>query len=483
MGISTAAGLALGVLRTRLLGEFACCALPRIRRALYAFPMPRLLIVTLVAGLFASLIESCLPTKADVCGPSTCPGCCDPAGACRPGTAADACGARGGACAVCGAAQACLQDVCFGLAPYLDAGPGDAGLDGGAGDGGAADGGVVDSGPPALRVFVTRAVYTGNLAREGDAGSGLEGGDRLCGAAAESALLGGTWRALLSEDGGSPAARITGSGPWAQQRADGVQWPTFANQGQIDGVPATRISTNEIGLDATGYAWTGAGTPADPGVTCNGFTTTAGDGTGGAAGVATPFWLSTNVFGCSQLQHLFCFETSRSPAAALGPPKRVFVTQQKFTGDLNVQAGTADGLSGGDLLCNQAAAAAGLGGTFHAWLSSPAADALDRLPGNGPWYQPQPDAGLLLTFPSRAGLVNGPATGLLYDETGQRLTYSGPWTGTTGKGRVDYDTCLGFTVGSGNAGRIAQLGAVDDQWTFGINLSCTFPTRLICFED
>ena len=35
------------------------------------------------------------------CGPATCAGCCDDAGACQPGTAESQCGAGGGACQAC----------------------------------------------------------------------------------------------------------------------------------------------------------------------------------------------------------------------------------------------------------------------------------------------------------------------------------------------------------------------------------------------
>lgn len=44
------------------------------------------------------------------CSASTCEGCCDATGVCRIGTTNDACGAKGGACAVC--TSACMAGVC-----------------------------------------------------------------------------------------------------------------------------------------------------------------------------------------------------------------------------------------------------------------------------------------------------------------------------------------------------------------------------------
>src|SRR5437870_4261918 len=48
---------------------------------------------------------------------------------------------------------------------------------------------------------------------------------------------------------------------------------------------------------------------------------------------------------------------------------RAFVTKASFTGDLKAQGAGASGLEGGDKLCQTAASAASLPGTFKAWLS------------------------------------------------------------------------------------------------------------------
>src|SRR5262249_27131858 len=58
--------------------------------------------------------------------------------------------------------------------------------------------------PPPRRVFVTSLTYTGNL-------GGLAGADALCQARADAAALGGTYKAWLADDSGSPATRFTHS--------------------------------------------------------------------------------------------------------------------------------------------------------------------------------------------------------------------------------------------------------------------------------
>lgn len=58
------------------------------------------------------------------CNASTCEGCCDATGVCRLGTATDACGAKGGACAVC--TTSCMTGACT-ASMMMDAGTPDAG--------------------------------------------------------------------------------------------------------------------------------------------------------------------------------------------------------------------------------------------------------------------------------------------------------------------------------------------------------------------
>ena len=58
------------------------------------------------------------------CNTSTCEGCCDATGVCRLGTAAEACGSKGGTCAVC--TSGCMSGACA-VSMMMDAGTVDAG--------------------------------------------------------------------------------------------------------------------------------------------------------------------------------------------------------------------------------------------------------------------------------------------------------------------------------------------------------------------
>ena len=62
-----------------------------------------------------------------------------------------------------------------------------------------------------------------------------------------------------------------------------------------------------------------------------------------------------------------------------GPHPHAFLTSTSYTGDLATQGGGTSGLDGGDKLCGQVAAAAGVTGTFKAWLSDASTNAIDRL--------------------------------------------------------------------------------------------------------
>src|SRR4051794_29892575 len=69
-------------------------------------------------------------------------------------------------------------------------------------------------GATALRVFITRTGYTGDLKGQSGATSGTSGADSLCYAAASAAGLGGEWRAWVSERYEDAIDRIVDEGPW-----------------------------------------------------------------------------------------------------------------------------------------------------------------------------------------------------------------------------------------------------------------------------
>lgn len=181
-----------------------------------------------------------------------------------------------------------------------------------------------------------------------------------------------------------------------------------------------------------------------------------------------------------------CLETSCPDGV-----KRVFVTSQSFNGDLAVAGGTGDdGLAGGDALCTLVAEAAGIGGTWRAWLSADGVDAIDRIADVAPWHTTGP--GCAQVFPSRAAItVYGPEVAIEHDERGRPVNDS-TWTGTDENGRSDTLDCEGWTMSVawiGNfrmeEGLIGVPGATvgSSQWTSSVSHPCDFENALYCFEQ
>jgi len=173
---------------------------------------------------------------------------------------------------------------------------------------------------------------------------------------------------------------------------------------------------------------------------------------------------------------------------------RVFVTSTRHTGDLQ-SAGIglpgcgggacADGLVGGDAICNQRATEAKLGGSWVAWLSTSTSAAEKRLPpGSGPFLLAP--SGLRIVASDKGALLNSTEQGLLAtiskDEFGNPVT-PGVWTGTNAGGSLGSSACLDWTSSSGTdwglAGDAAEAGS---SWTSAGTAVCNVPLRLYCFE-
>lgn len=163
--------------------------------------------------------------------------------------------------------------------------------------------------------------------------------------------------------------------------------------------------------------------------------------------------------------------------------KRVFVTNATYDGDLAAAGGKTNGLEGGDALCNTAATAAALGGTWKAWLSDGTTRALDRITGNGPWKKL--DSGRTVVFNNKANLSTLPMARIDFNENGVSVLSAGTsepvWTGTVTGGAAAANTCTGWTEG------VTALGSYGDasdtnQWTGWTSGGCSNPHRLYCFE-
>ncbi len=143
--------------------------------------------------------------------------------------------------------------------------------------------------------------------------------------------------------------------------------------------------------------------------------------------------------------------------------------------------GDIGGLAGADVICNSAATAAGLPGTYVAWLSTSTVDAIDRLGTASGWlrtdYRPlaQNVADLLasdLRYP------------LNIDENGVRVSDAGivP-TATEANGTLSgTETCADWT--DSTASRRPIGGSMDsggERWTRGFLMNCDMVVRIYCF--
>lgn len=150
------------------------------------------------------------------------------------------------------------------------------------------------------------------------------------------------------------------------------------------------------------------------------------------------------------------------------PPNVAFVTSTTTTGDMG-------GLAGADQLCAERALAAGLPGTFIAWLSSSAEDAIDRLAGAGGWLRTDGKP-----------FANDPRGPIYYplrlDEFGNDLWTGSALTGTNASGTVSPgQTCQDWTAPAGSAATGAFHTTTVSWTTYYGGDTCVYPTHIYCF--
>lgn len=174
--------------------------------------------------------------------------------------------------------------------------------------------------------------------------------------------------------------------------------------------------------------------------------------------------------------------TSHADGGDGGVGLRVFETATTYPADLKTAGGGASGLHGADRLCQLAAAAANLGGTWKAWLSDATVDAIDRISGAGPWHLVGTGE---VVFNNRLNLTTSPAVAIDHTEHGTLLYGQGVWTGTESGGRKTGSTpsCSNWTSSSVSGGGLSGWATSISTWTsWGIS-ECYEGHRLYCFEQ
>lgn len=180
-----------------------------------------------------------------------------------------------------------------------------------------------------------------------------------------------------------------------------------------------------------------------------------------------------------------------TPSPTPDDPVRVFVSSQTYNGNLQVAAGGPEGGLAGDAICQSLADAAGLGGTWVAWLSDDDFDAATRLQaagGHGPWFL-GPDTGSgPQVFANREATSGAPAVPIDVTEQGNTVGSGLVWTGTKAGGAAAAPNCGNWTDDTTDLavhdvyGRSGALARSDDAWTDAIDSSCLEGHHLYCLE-
>lgn len=365
--------------------------------------------------------------------------------------------------------------------------------------GGGGDNGDNGNTPLPHYAFVTAASGSGNMSAWIDANgqTGLAAADNVCNARAAAAGLPGTYVAWLSDANDDAYCRVHGltgkkgacvpsnpttpAGPW--MRTDGTPFGADIDEMLDNDVVYTPARFDETGSEVSAwYYWTGTLKDGTAGNTCLDWTdnTVVNNATKGFTTMTFYGWTELATYTCDRYLRLLCMEAGPGPALSSGftTGKRVFMTSTTTNPAMG-------GLAGGDSFCQDSADNAGLGGTYKAWLSDSATNAIDRLAGNGPWVRLDG----IKVADNKADLIDGNIFAPInLDENSAYHIDTIVWTGTLMDGTVSMatstiaNTCSDWTAASGLA-MFGYSGRSNNDWT-DVNLAtCGSSHPVYCFED
>ena len=311
------------------------------------------------------------------------------------------------------------------------------------------------------RTFVTATGRDGNL-------GGLDGADDICALAGTG--LGDGWKAWLSTSSVDARSRIPAheyrlvddTTVVADEGHELFSGPLSGSIHKTETGSTTSLSSVRTGTDNQGLRIAGA--------TCNEWTSgSAGDSASVGSPNSTSVWSSTGgSLNCFASFGLYCFEEL--------PFKRAFVTSSTLSGSLG-------GLAGADALCESAAHAAHLGGTWKAWLSTSSIDAADRVTEAEIRLV---DGTSIVAFGFGDLLDGFIGENIFLDEFGVE-TGGKAWTGTNNDGTAGPANCGDWstTSGNGNAGSVDGPVDASMDWSSiaGEVEDCSSMHRLYCFEE
>lgn len=321
------------------------------------------------------------------------------------------------------------------------------------------------------KVFVTSTSYNGNL-------GGLSGADAKCTARATAAGLDGQYIAWLSDQIIIAKDRI----PDAQYTLkDGT---VIANNKTdlTDGSIQNKINKDEFGNSVTSlYALTGTTASGYRGVhNCSSWTSSSSSDRAntGSFDYINSWWTDMGSMGyayCNNAGRLYCFQAS-SPIPTPTPPAfKVFITSTSYNGNLG-------GLSGANSKCQSRAQAAGLTGTYKAWVSTANSE-----PKN--WI---PNAKYILIngttiANNKTDLLDGTIQNKINkNEMGNTVSWKNTYTGTYATGDGTSYTCNNWTSSSSSSyGDIGSTENITTWWSQkpSARSQCNVVTRrLYCFQ-
>ena len=172
--------------------------------------------------------------------------------------------------------------------------------------------------------------------------------------------------------------------------------------------------------------------------------------------------------------------------------KIVFASSAKPNGDLMTAGGGATGLEGADNICTDLAVAAGLPGTYTAFLSDDNTDARDRVTQFPFNYELVDGTSIADSFADLIDCTEGAGTNecldfsIRRDEDGFLASNSAAWTATATDGtRLGPHNCLNWTSSdSAQFGRSGNTNDIVAKWVDDQNRRCDVTVvRLYCFQD
>ena len=167
------------------------------------------------------------------------------------------------------------------------------------------------------------------------------------------------------------------------------------------------------------------------------------------------------------------------------PPKVVFVTSQFYNGNLG-------GLAGADAKCQGLASAAGLPGTYMAWLSDANNSPSTRFITKSADPYVRPDG--VTVANNWADLTDGSLQAPITLNQNGIQTIKSAWTATATSGDADPNvgtsTCSTWTATANNQGpgkegwaQTGQSSSSSSSWTALGNYWCNSPLALYCFQQ